>query len=176
VAFGRATMSAGMRLVTAAHPTIAPLLLYVAAELPSEIEPQVLLYQSKLFKDVLPPATRRFESDGIASIHWTPAVEGESIDPRNRGASLAVMRHQMLAETRPTAACFIGGMEGIVEEYQLCQEILPGAPLYPIGGPGGEARELVGASKAEAIPDLFSSQVYPTVWARVLDDLEARLG
>src|SRR5207248_3048115 len=63
VALARACLTAGFRLVTAAHPTIAPLLLYVAAEFPAAPSPRVVVYQSDLFADVLPSATRRFEAE-----------------------------------------------------------------------------------------------------------------
>lgn len=175
VALGRAALSAGMHLVTAAHPTIAPLLLYVAAELPGEIDPEVSVYQSQLFEDVLPAATRRFEIDGIATIHWTPAVEGESISPDNRAKSLRLMRQQMLEETKPAAACFIGGMDGISEEFALFSELRSGAPTYPLAAPGGEARRLV-EEMPEPLPELAESRIYPAVWRRVLADLEGRLG
>src|SRR5947209_17144556 len=52
VATGRAVLTEGGQLITAAHPTIAPLLLYLAREVDA-IEtagPSVLVYQSKLFE------------------------------------------------------------------------------------------------------------------------------
>src|ERR1700692_4396104 len=65
VALARVFLTAGWRLVCAAHPTIAPLLLYVAAEIPDRGERRVSIYQSMLFEDVLPTATRRFEADRV---------------------------------------------------------------------------------------------------------------
>ena len=175
VAFGRLAMAAGMKLVTAAHPTIAPLLLYVAAELPEGLRPEVFLYQSEIFKDVMPTATQRFVSQGIAIPRMTEAVEGEDTDPANRGRSLELMRRQMFAETKPAAACFVGGMEGIADEFELFREFRPGAPTYPLAGPGGEAARLIGETATPLEELLARSQVYPTVWNRVLDDLEGRL-
>lgn len=175
VALARASMTAGLRIVTAAHPTIAPLLLYVAAELPRELESQVSIYQSRLFEGVLPSATQRFQSEGIAAINWTEAVEGESADPENRDESLALMRLQMLGETQPAAAVFIGGMAGIRDEFDLFRELRPQAPTYPITAPGGEARRLLEEMDTAPLAELRESDVYPTVWSRVLDDLEGRL-
>lgn len=175
VAFGRAALTAGMHLVTAAHPTIAPLLLYVAAELPTDPKPEVSVYQSILFENVLPTATQRFETEGIASIHWTEAVPGESKDPDNRKESLQLMRREMLEKTEPLAACFIGGMDGINDEFELFKGMWPAAPAYPIGAPGGEARRLIEAMPEPPLPELLESRIYPTIWNRVLDDLEQRL-
>jgi hypothetical protein len=173
VALARSALTAGARLITAAHPTIAPLLLYVAAELPNELEAQVTIYQSAIFEGVLPAATQRFQAEGVATFKWTEAVEGESSDVDNRGRSLELMRRQMLAETEPIAAVFIGGMEGIEDEFALFGELRPGAPTYPIAAPGGEARHLLEQMQAPPVPDLLESRVYPTLWSRVLDDIEA---
>jgi len=52
VALARACLTAGFRWVTAAHPTVAPLLLYVSAEFPTADDQRVIVYQSELFEDV----------------------------------------------------------------------------------------------------------------------------
>jgi hypothetical protein len=175
VALARTALTAGVRLITAAHPTIAPLLLYVAAELPDDLEARVTIYQSAIFEKILPAATQRFEVEGIATINWTEAVEGESSEIGNRDRSLELMRRQMLEETQPSAAVFVGGMEGIEEEFALFNELRPESPTYPIAAPGGEARRLVERMESPPVPELLVARVYPTLWIRVLDDLEARL-
>src|SRR4051794_11352620 len=71
VALARTFLAAGWGLVTAAHPTIAPLILYVADESSLEGRRRIVTYQSTLFEDVLPTATRRFEAAGIARFEWT---------------------------------------------------------------------------------------------------------
>lgn len=50
VSLTRIFLTAGWRLVTAAHPTIAPLLLYVAAELDVEGDRRISIYQSESFR------------------------------------------------------------------------------------------------------------------------------
>lgn len=172
VAFARAFLSAGLRIVSAAHPTIAPLLLYVAAELPIGHANRVAIYQSQLFEPILPAATRRFESDGTGEVIWTPAVDGERPVPGEWNKSLRIMRDRMLRETNPAAAVFVGGMDGILEEFALFTEQFPGRPTYPVSRPGGEARHLF--EGAEDRQDFLAGDVYPTIWRAVLDDLEAR--
>jgi hypothetical protein len=66
-------------------------------------------------------------------------------------------------------------MEGIGDEFALFGELRPGAPVYPVAGPGGEARRLIMEMAEPPLPELLESRVYPTVWNRVLDDLEQRL-
>lgn len=136
--------------MTAAHPTIAPLLLYVAAEFPPEHGARVRVYQSMLFEDVLPTATRRFEADGVGEVIWTEPADGESPIPGEWDQSLRQMREQMLGETEPAAALFIGGMEGIPVEFELFTRMYVDIdrPTYAVGRPGGEAHGLVCRSPA----------------------------
>jgi hypothetical protein len=175
VARARTFLTAGFRLVTAAHPTIAPLLLYVAAEFPSESGERVAVYQSDLFADVLPVATRRFEADGVGRLIWTAAAKGDLPEPGAWDDSLSVMRRQMLGETEPVAACFVGGMEGIQTEYSLFTELFPEHPTYPIGRPGGEARTLVGSRDSTLTDQLANNGTYPALWRAVILDLESNL-
>lgn len=173
VALARTFLTAGFRLVTAAHPTIAPLLLYVAAEFPSEAGERVTVYQSELFADVLPVATRRFEADGVGRLIWTSAAEGDRPEPGGWDDSLAIMRRQMFGETEPIAACFIGGMEGIQTEYSLYTTLFPERPTYPVGKPGGEARALLRRGDTALTGRLATDDTYPALWRAVVRDLEA---
>lgn len=171
VAVGRSMLSAGARLVTAAHPTIAPLLLYVAAELPHAPEPRVVVYQSGVFDSVMPEATRRFEADGVGTLIRTEPVDGEPPDPRYAIQSLELMRRQMLTETQPHAAIFVGGMMGISLEHQLFTELRPGTPTYPLGQPGGAARELAEANTSQMHDLLVHGRIYPAIGRAIVDDI-----
>ncbi|WP_133285898.1 hypothetical protein [Mycobacteroides franklinii] len=173
VAVARAVLSAGGSLVTAAHPTIAPLLLYVAAELESSDTPQVVVYQSAVFDDILPEATRRFEADGIGTIIRTPAAKDEAADPAHAPVSLDIMRRQMLNETRPAAAVFVGGMKGIPTEYALFAELRSKRPMYAFGFPGGEARWLAESASAQSsLHELLASgNVYPAIARELVRDV-----
>ena len=173
VALARAFLTAGWQLVSAAHPTIAPLLLYVAAELQGEGERRVSIYQSALFEDVLPTATRRFEADGIGTVVWTEAVEGDKPVVDEWHASLKVMRQQMLLETEPDVALFVGGMDGIPDEYALFGQLRPGSPRYALGGPGGAAREIALQDVRTPLQDdLAHGVVYPALARRILLEVE----
>jgi hypothetical protein len=176
VALARVFLSTGAQLVTAAHPTIAPLLLYVAAELPPDHPRRIVTYQSRLFKDVLPPATQGFAEEQVGEFVWTDAVAGERPIPGEWHESLAAMRTQMLSESKPAAAAFVGGMEGISDEFGLFKRLFPHAPTYAAGRPGGEATALVEASPDALREELAESAVYPAVWRRVAADLQERIG
>jgi hypothetical protein len=170
VAVARTFLSAGWTLTTAAHPTISPLLLYVAGELPPEGRQRIVTYQSELFGRILPDATLRFEEQGIADLRWTPAAPGDRPVPGRWDRSLEVMRRHMFEEAAPVAAIFVGGMEGIRHEYELFGELWRERPRYAIGAPGGAAREL--AEGSERLGRLLAeSPVFPTVARAILDDL-----
>lgn len=166
----RVVLRNGWKLVTAAHPTVAPMLLYVAAEQPREqrSSPRVIVYQSQLFQDVLPRETARFAEEGVGTLVWTDAVEGETAEVQHRSRSLALMRHRMLSETSPAAAVFIGGMDGIRDEAALFGELYPERPQFAVGRPGGEARRLAESATGDLAEHLLHGDVYPTVFRQAM--------
>lgn len=172
VALARAVLTSGYRLVSAAHPTIAPLLLYVAAEFPDADSLRVQIYQSMLFEDVLPTETRRFEADRVGSVTWTPAADGDEPTPGRWNESLRLMREQMLTETEPAAACFLGGMDGIPTEFAMYTGLFPSRPIYALGRPGGEAAELVDRVRSPLRPRLRTGGTYPALWRKVMEEIE----
>jgi hypothetical protein len=176
VAAARAVLTAGGTLVTAAHPTIAPLLLYVAAEFPrDDAPPRVITYQSSLFEHVMPDDTRRFQDSGIGDFRFTQAEPGDTAVPSGWARSLLSMREVMFGETRPVAAIFVGGMAGIREEYDLLVSRQPRPLVYPIGRPGGEAERLAWEVESDLRALLIAGDVYPSVFRAVIADIARRL-
>lgn len=171
VAVARAILMRGGCIVTAAHPTIAPLLLYVASEQESAAQPGVLIYQSAVFDTILPEATRRFEAEGIGVIVRTAIVNDEPADPARAPQSLELMRRQMLTDAAPIAAVFVGGMDGIPREHALFRELRHSAPTYALGRPGGAARLLVDESPPGLVADLADADIYPSISRRIVHDL-----
>ena len=177
VATIRTILTSGGRVVTAAHPTIAPLILYVAREIRESIaeRPAAIIYQSRLFVDVLPSETSLLAEAGLADVRWTEAQPGETRQPSRRRDSLKVLREVMLGETQPVAAIFIGGMKGILDEFYIYRRLFPDRPSYAIGQPGGEASSLVEYARQELRNDLATSRVYPALLQRVLADIVSTL-
>jgi hypothetical protein len=178
VALARVFLTAGYCIVTAAHPTISPLLFYVAAELPEEQQgdrnDRVLVYQSRLFEDRLPASTKRFETEGVGRVIWTPATPGEEPIAGRWHRSLRTMRREMLASSQPVASCFVGGMLGIIREHRMFRAMFPGRPSYAVGYPGGVARALTRRNDAVLNAFLESGNRYPSLWRAVVSDLEER--
>jgi len=134
-ALTRAVLAARGTLVFGAHPTISPLVLMVASEL--DHPPPVEIYQSRHFEERIPEETRRLIESGLGTIRWTPA------DPNgDRDESLRRMREEMLSSGPLAAALFVGGMEGVVDEYESVGERKPPIPRLALWAPGGAARRL----------------------------------
>jgi hypothetical protein len=68
----------------------------------------VKLYQSKFFKDEFPEDNERFRN-----VTYTDIVDAD------REKSLRHMRERMFKEQSFESAVFIGGMSGIIDEFDL---------------------------------------------------------
>lgn len=139
----------GGKILYGGHPAISPLLLRVAQDFRPEAdesadgEPLVTVYQSSLYQDRIPEETLNLQAAGLGRIRFIEAVPGDSPRRGQNTASLLRMRMEMLSpQNDPAFAIFIGGMDGIEVEYRAYRERFPGRPVYPIGAPGGVAREL----------------------------------
>jgi hypothetical protein len=199
VATCRAVFATGGRLVFGGHPSVTPLIMMVAEEyLPEGIEDRrtlrsngravVIAYQSESFRAATSESTRNLEEWGLGELRW---VEARGEEPRftSKGTlvhgsadfALQAMREQMLRETKPVAAIFIGGMEGIHDEAATFRRICEGRPLYFIGAPGGAARELAQKEPAEftaasglSPSELLTARTYPALVQRIVLDIAAR--
>ena len=176
-----AVFHAGARLVFGGHPTISPLALRQAMGFFDHIDDgqkPMVIYQSDFFEAVIPIATRMIEQSHFGELKVTAKVEAGPDREASRAASLREMRERMLMETQPIAAIFIGGMEGVEDEYELCRELVPDSIRYLIGAPGGAAQRLLEDNPAvshhandELNRILSKSTAYPYVMAKILDHL-----
>jgi hypothetical protein len=114
----------------------------------------VVLYQSRYFEELFPEENRHF-----GNVVYVDAV----LDDRE--ASLARMRQAMLSRDDLSAAVFIGGMEGIFEEYTLFTRFHPQTTVLPVPAPGGAARQLAesfGRVDEAALHDLDFARLFHT--------------
>ncbi|NKI27832.1 hypothetical protein HCG49_14805 [Arenibacter sp. 6A1] len=116
------------RIVWGGHPSITPLIYYVMEKLDINIQDHVKLYQSLWFKDSFPQDNNKFEN-----IVFTKKEDSIS-------ASIKLLREQMLSENDFSAAVFIGGMDGIEDEYKMFREYHPEAILLPIASTGAATK------------------------------------
>lgn len=138
-------------LVWGGQPAITPIIWDAARRLGVPYEHSVLLYQSAFFRDRYPEANIRFGN-------WVEvaAVGG------NMHASLALLRRRMFNDRRYEAAVFIGGMEGVMDEFDDLRDGAPGARLIPLPSPGGVSRELF--DRVDNLPSEMRTQTDFTYW------------
>ena len=131
-------------LVWGGQPAITPMIWRSANRYKIPYDKTVLLYQSKFFRDSYPEENTKFGN----------FVEVDAVD-NDRDKSLRVMRETMFKDFDYSAAVFIGGMEGVVDEFELFSEFNPNATKIALPTPGGVSRELF-----ERIPELPTELKY----------------
>lgn len=117
------------RVVWGGHPSITPQINYVMEKLDLNIQNHVTLYQSRIFEKFFPEDNNKFNN-----VILTDIIEND------RSKSLLHMRERMLSESKFSAAVFIGGMEGIITEYQMFKARFPEAVLLPIASTGAATK------------------------------------
>lgn len=128
------TLCLGRRqIVWGGHPAITPMVWAVCEDLGVEYATSVQLFQSKLFEDLFPVENEKFRN-----VTYVDAVEGD------RDLSLLRMRNEMF-KGEFEAAVFIGGMNGIFDEFRLFKQRHPNTPRLSLVAPGGAAAELENA-------------------------------
>ena len=118
-------------LVWGGHPAITPMIWEVAQSVSVDYGCWVQLYQSLHFEDKFPEDNEKFQN-----VTFTEDVSGD------RAASLLKMRKEMFTAYFFTDAVFIGGMEGIVEEFELLRGIHPNTNMVPVVSTGGATIEV----------------------------------
>ena len=157
-----ATEARERQIVFGGHPAISPLVEHAARSLGALN--QIHIYQSKFFEAFIPEVAKEFPN-----LHWTKRQgEGEG----NRDASLTLMRREMISSGDFCAAVFVGGMEGIFEEWSIFSELHPHAAVIPIASTGGAAQDVFekmkGGFKADAQMLLRDENRYRRVFAKLL--------
>lgn len=120
------------QIVWGGHPAITPMVWAVCEDLGVEYAKSVKLFQTKFFEDRFPIENERF-----GNVIYVAAFKGD------REKSLLKMRKRML-KGRFEAAVFIGGMEGVVAEYEIFRSLHPDTMVLPVSTPGGAAAQLQG--------------------------------
>ena len=165
-AFSRAILGSNGTLAFGGHPTITPLVLMISREL--RVKGSVTVFQSRWFEKVRPPEVDEMEEEALGLIEWTPSVG-------SRKEALGVMREAMIQYRPYVGALFVGGMEGIHDEYDMMKECWPDTPCLPVTGPGGAAAGLpTGDWERLRLLAFKGSRAYPLMALRFVDAL-ARL-
>jgi hypothetical protein len=143
-------------LVWGGHPAITPMILVVAQDIDVDYGRWVRLYQSDHFEDQFPEDNQRFQN-----VRFTEDVEGD------REKSLKLMRQRMFSEYSFAAGVFIGGMAGIVEEFELFTQAQPEAAVVPVLSTGGAVLDV--AARLDGLPaELTDERDYVALFHRQL--------
>lgn len=119
------------KIVFGGHPSITPMIWAICEDLGVSFADCVVLYQSRYFDELFPEANKRFNN-----VVYLDAVPGD------RAASLLRMREAMLSRPNLSAAVFIGGMDGVMDEHDLFIRSHPNAIVLAVAAPGGAASQL----------------------------------
>lgn len=117
-------------LVWGGHPSITPLIRFVMDRMNADLKKHITLYQSLFFEDKFPEDNFAFEN----------VVLTEKLNTRDE--SLELMRNKLIKENDFKVGIFIGGMEGINDEYVIFKENHPDALILPIASTGAAAKIL----------------------------------
>ena len=166
-AFARAILGSNGQLLFGGHPTITPLVFMIAREM--RIQHSLVVFQSAWFRNQKLPEVDEIEREKLGRLVWTP-------ETHTRGHSLRIMRNDMIDLARIcVGALFIGGMEGILDEYNLVKKRSPEIPCIPVTGPGGAAARLPKAGwDALGLAQIHKSRAYPFVALRIVNALAER--
>lgn len=140
-------------LVFGGHPAITPMVALLMRSYGPDAKKRVVLYQSQYFAKKLPQ-----ENDEFIDLRLVPAQS------KSRKRSLERMRRHMIQDSTFDAAVFIGGMEGVIEEYELFKQHHPNARLWPIASTGAAAREIFIAEGRPQEKLLLSEMTYSTLF------------
>jgi hypothetical protein len=119
-----------IQVVFGGHPAITPMIRLQIAQTGTPVGERVVMFQSRYFERDFPQENAAFEH-----------VELVDAVPNDRQASLKHMREAMLAKPFKVGI-FIGGMEGVEEEYSMFRKLQPDVPAFPIASTGAAAAML----------------------------------
>lgn len=147
------------RLIWGGHPSITPLIYHVMEKLNLNIQEHVTLYQSRFFEKHFPKDNNKFKN-----IVLTDIVDDD------RESSLLHMRSRMLGESEFAAGIFIGGMEGVEEEYDMFIEKHPKALVLPIASTGAGAKKIYDERFTDKNERLVKDYAYMSLFQKYLID------
>lgn len=145
-------------LVWGGHPAITPLIRHVVQRMTTEWKSHITLYQSKYFEKFFPEDNFAFENIRLTD------------DYGDIPASIYNMRKIMMEENKFSAAIFIGGMEGVVDEYKMFREYYPKSVAIPVASTGAAAQILYNDYYNNKNERLTSDYAYMALFRDLLAD------
>lgn len=144
-------------LVWGGHPSITPLIRVILEKLKIDVSKHVILYQSEFFNKIFPP-----DNEQINCIKLINEIKD------NKDESLALMRKEMIEGNDFIAGIFIGGMEGVEDEFKLFKQYHPDALLLPVATTGAAALSIYQASPENYMEELNTDYAYMALFTKLL--------
>lgn len=151
------------KLVWGGHPSITPIIADTLACFNCNANDYVTMYQSNYF----PKEDRPIENENFGNVINTKVVF-DKYGKKDRNQSLLLMRREMINACNYDAAFFIGGMDGIFEEYDEFKKKHPRAKIIPVPTTGGAAKILFEEHPDEFDPSLKNNYAYFALFKRML--------
>ncbi|MEO9849544.1 MAG: hypothetical protein ABJE80_14155 [Reichenbachiella sp.] len=145
-------------LIWGGHPSITPLIRFVLERMDIDLKKHVTLYQSLFFEDKFPKDNFAFEN-----IVLTPKEEGLV-------ESLATMRKSLIEDNEFKVGVFIGGMEGINDEYEIFVKAHPEAIILPMASTGAASKFLYDRFEQNLDKRLLKDYAYMALFRDFLKD------
>lgn len=147
------------KLIWGGHPAITPLIRYVVGRMHANVKEHITLYQSEYFQKYFPEDNFAFED-----IKLIP----KNVD---RESSLIDMRNAMINENKFQAAIFIGGMEGVIDEFNMFKKAHPTALVLPVASTGGAAKMIFDNLNPDPDRRLLTEYAYMSLFKELLKDI-----
>ncbi len=144
-------------LIWGGHPSITPLIRFVVDKMKISLKQHVTLYQSLFFEDKFPQDNFAFEN-----VILTPKTQ-------DLKESLSIMRKSLIEENNFCVGIFIGGMEGINDEYEMFISAHPTAMVLPIASTGAAAKILYDKIKPKLDIRLQNDYAYMALFRDLLE-------
>lgn len=145
-------------LVWGGHPAITPLIRHVVERMTGEWKNHITLYQSRHFEKDFPEDNFSFENIQLTE------------DFGERNESVFQMRKIMFSENIFSVGIFIGGMDGVIDEYKMFREYQPNALAIPLASTGAAAKILYDDFQNNKNERLIRDYAYMALFRDLLAD------
>jgi hypothetical protein len=127
-------------IVFGGHPSITPMIAAACDGLGLQFLDSVTLYQSRFYAKDFPEHNQRFGNKVL--------VEAGT----DAKSSLESLRRTMFAAHNFEGAVFVGGMKGVLDEYELFHKMHPSAAIVPVAQTGAAAAALSKSLASTVLP------------------------
>ena len=129
------------RIVWGGHPAITPMIWAACENMGVDYKTSVHLYQSLYF----PAAVRPKENDSFGNV--TNIEAGKDL-----AESLSLMRQGMMSKHSFEAGIFVGGKQGVIDEFEMFIKAHPKAPAVILPSTGGASCMLADRYPKQSAP------------------------